>query len=196
MNNKNNLKHGAMFGLDARIALAIFGALSVISGASLFSAIQKSKVTQTIAQMKEVEKAVSQQYLDTGSHMDLAGPHKFEIDDLFVDNSKAGWAGPYLSFEYEVPSKFFYLNSYGTVSLWANESWGLNSTVAPGEDIYCDAGEACSVWIGLYSVKKEIAEAIDKEVDGVSDPVSGAIRLYEDGVNYHLWLKTGIPYKV
>lgn len=196
MYNKNNLKHGAMFGLDARIALAIFGALSVISGASLFSAIQQSKVTQAIAQMKEVEKAISQQYLDTGSQMELAGPHKFKISDLFVDNSKAGWKGPYLPFEHEDPSKFFYLNSYGTISLWSNESWGLNSTVAPGQDIYCDAGEPCSVWIGLYNVKKEIAEAIDKELDGVSDPTKGSVRLYEAGVNYHIWLKTGIPYKV
>ena len=33
-------KRGAMFGLDARIALAIFGALLVISSAALYSAIQ------------------------------------------------------------------------------------------------------------------------------------------------------------
>ena len=38
-----SLKKGAMFGLDARIALAIFGALSVISGAALYSAIKESK---------------------------------------------------------------------------------------------------------------------------------------------------------
>jgi len=40
LNNK-----GAMFGLDSRIALAIFGALSVISGAALYSAIQEAKAT-------------------------------------------------------------------------------------------------------------------------------------------------------
>ncbi len=40
------LNKGAMFGLDARIALAIFGALSVISGAALYSAIKQAKVTQ------------------------------------------------------------------------------------------------------------------------------------------------------
>ena len=39
LNLKN--KKAAMFGLDARIALAIFGALSVISGAALYSAIQQ-----------------------------------------------------------------------------------------------------------------------------------------------------------
>ncbi|MCP4355234.1 MAG: hypothetical protein GY793_06305 [Proteobacteria bacterium] len=34
---------GAMFGLDARVALAIFGALSVITGAALYSAISAAK---------------------------------------------------------------------------------------------------------------------------------------------------------
>lgn len=37
------MKKGAMFGLDARIALAIFGALSVISGAALYSAYKTQK---------------------------------------------------------------------------------------------------------------------------------------------------------
>lgn len=39
----NLLRKAAMFGLDARIALAIFGALSVISGAVLYSAIKQAK---------------------------------------------------------------------------------------------------------------------------------------------------------
>lgn len=40
------MKKGAIFGLDARIALAILGALYVISGAALYSAIQESKTTK------------------------------------------------------------------------------------------------------------------------------------------------------
>ena len=60
------INKGAMFGLDARIALAIFGALSVISGAALYSAIQNSKVTAAITEMNEVGKAWEAHYLDTG----------------------------------------------------------------------------------------------------------------------------------
>ncbi len=41
---------GAMFGLDARIALAIFGALSVISGAALYSAIKESRITSLLTE--------------------------------------------------------------------------------------------------------------------------------------------------
>ena len=51
------MKKGAMFGLDARIALAIFGALSVISGAALYSAIQDAQATAMIVRLNEVGKA-------------------------------------------------------------------------------------------------------------------------------------------
>jgi type II secretory pathway pseudopilin PulG len=194
--NINN-KKGAMFGLDARIALAIFGSLSVISGAALYSAIQTSQVTQIISQLKEIEKAVQQRYLDTGRHMRLAGPHKFEIEDLFVGDRTKGWEGPYLPLEYEVPSKVFFLDSYGTVSLWSNDDWGLDSVVAPGEDIYCDAGEDCSIWISIYTLKKDLAEEIDIYVDGELSEKTGKIRLYESGSDhYHVWIQTSIQYDI
>jgi hypothetical protein len=45
-----------MFGLDARIALAIFGALSVISGAALYSAIQDARVTAIVITYNRVFK--------------------------------------------------------------------------------------------------------------------------------------------
>ena len=50
-------KKGAIFGLDARIALTIFGALSVISGAALYSAIQESKVVALYTEFQEIGKA-------------------------------------------------------------------------------------------------------------------------------------------
>ena len=50
-------KKGGMFGLNARIALAIFGALSVISGAALYSAIQQSKAISVLTTAKEIGKA-------------------------------------------------------------------------------------------------------------------------------------------
>jgi hypothetical protein len=63
------LKKGAMFGLDARIALAIFGALSVISGAALYSAIQQSKVIALITDLNEIGKAYTAFALDTGQDL-------------------------------------------------------------------------------------------------------------------------------
>jgi type II secretory pathway pseudopilin PulG len=91
---------GAMFGLDARIALAIFGALSVISGAALYSAIQDSKATSIYVTLTEVEKALESLLLDTGGFT-ITGSDPFFIlnaGDL-VENktSRSGWSGPYYS---------------------------------------------------------------------------------------------------
>tara|TARA_Y100001960_G_C14713757_1_gene848463 strand:- start:358 stop:978 length:621 start_codon:yes stop_codon:yes gene_type:complete len=89
----------AMFGLDARIALAIFGALSVISGAALYSAIQQSKTTAMYVSMQELGKAFEQLYLDTGSLRAYSATASacFNAEDLLTDNSVNGWSGPYFS---------------------------------------------------------------------------------------------------
>ena len=93
-------KKAAMFGLDARIALAIFGALSVISGAAWYSAIQQSKVIAIVSDLNEIGKAYEAYILDTGANPSDNSVHSghFDIADLVVDPSVSGWSGPYLSY--------------------------------------------------------------------------------------------------
>ena len=92
------LNKAAMFGLDARIALAIFGALSVISGAALYSAIQESKVTALIVDMNELAKASEAYLLDTGVELNISS------NDIYLDARKlhtdtaTGWNGPYINY--------------------------------------------------------------------------------------------------
>ena len=75
-------KKGAMFGLDARIALAIFGALSVISGAALYSAIQSAKAEQYRQYFVELVKASEAYYLDTGSQLSFDVLHALKGSNL------------------------------------------------------------------------------------------------------------------
>ena len=89
------MKKGAMFGLDARIALAIFGSLSVISGASLYSAIKESKSVSFYTQITEIEKAIEALYLDVGYLP-------------YEDNTT--YTVPYVSYLYE--------NKPATLSTW------------------------------------------------------------------------------
>ncbi|MCP4354624.1 MAG: hypothetical protein GY793_03125 [Proteobacteria bacterium] len=49
-----NTKQAAMFGLDARVALAIFGALSIITGATLYNALQHIKTIQYLQLFNEI----------------------------------------------------------------------------------------------------------------------------------------------
>jgi type II secretory pathway pseudopilin PulG len=91
------MKQGAMFGLDARIALAIFGALSVISGAALYSAIQDSKATALYQESREIIKSFEALYLDLGylpTH--ISGSTKVDIRYLYSNPANIStWKGPY-----------------------------------------------------------------------------------------------------
>jgi type II secretory pathway pseudopilin PulG len=87
-----------MFGLDARIALAIFGALSVISGAALYSAIQQANTMKAVMYFENMAKAYQGMYLDTGLHdieINKAGCY------IVINNpARAGWAGPYFPIQH------------------------------------------------------------------------------------------------
>lgn len=63
-NRKLNFKKAAMFGLDARIALAIFGALSIITGASLYSVLNKTKAKTVLTDLENIGKAFEQYFID------------------------------------------------------------------------------------------------------------------------------------
>ena len=93
------MKKGAMFGLDARIALAIFGALSVISGAALYSAIENARLTREWAQYKEYAKAYQAYYIDTATYL-FAGFGRDTCDMVENRGNLTGWNGPYISADY------------------------------------------------------------------------------------------------
>ncbi|HAG53006.1 MAG TPA: hypothetical protein DCL21_04375 [Alphaproteobacteria bacterium] len=174
------MKKGAMFGLDARIALAIFGALSVISGAALYSAIQQSKIVSIVTELNEVSKAIESFMLDVGSDMKLNGFSNFYIGDL-VDNANSinGWKGPYFPKIGALGggvSGREYLDhpGYGNILLRDLDSnlGGVNYS-NPNN---CSAAP-CYYWIQLTSVDPSITKAIDEYVDGSASLDSGKIRV-------------------
>lgn len=59
-------KKAAMFGLDARIALAIFAVLTVVAGTLFHSALIRAEAVANIVEMNELGKAFEQYVLDTG----------------------------------------------------------------------------------------------------------------------------------
>ena len=101
-NIKNmTLKRAAMFGLDARIALAIFGALSVIGGAALFSAIQQARTTKYAVALTEFVKALDAYELDTYTRVSEGSfPGSLNLGNLGQNyDGESGWRGPYITSE-------------------------------------------------------------------------------------------------
>tara|TARA_Y100001960_G_scaffold24663_1_gene21742 strand:+ start:365 stop:943 length:579 start_codon:yes stop_codon:yes gene_type:complete len=185
-------KHGAMFGLDARIALAIFGALSVISGAALYSAIQESKVIATVVDFKEAQKAWEAYYLDTGEEVPYSSGGFFDSSYLVEDNSVNGWQGPYLPFIKNTSSPLRLKHNKYTDLLFVNtedvawgeggDNWAIHTCPVGGVNCY-----SWVMFIGTTDLA--FVQAIDKKIDNSIDPQNGDFRYYQTGGIYRMALK-------
>lgn len=149
-------QRGAMFGLDARIALAIFGGLSIITGAALFSALSQTTTTALITELDNIGKGYTNFVLDTGVDTTT-------IADLKT-SSIPGWQGPYISFDDPADHP-----KYGALSL------------AEADDLAWTGGVPTAattgwIWLRLTLVPTDLAEKIDLQVDGVAEPNEGTIR--------------------
>ena len=176
------MKKGAMFGLDARIALAIFGSLSVISGAALYSAIQDSKITAVITEANELGNAYTAYYLDTGVGLPVASGDWLRLRSLLTDDGVAGWNGPYFSAQISVDHAIDtpVLGRYLLANFLDGE-W-TSSTA----DQYCDTGSvggSCSLWVGIYGgdVTDDIVKSMDEKIDGSYDVKNGRLRVIVSG---------------
>jgi type II secretory pathway pseudopilin PulG len=192
------MKKAAMFGLDARIALAIFGALSVISGAALYSAIQQAKITRYVTDLTEVSKAIEQYMLDTG--VDVAkktpGSYPAELNEL-ITSSVVGWKGPYISRGYDstqgglVTDLPFYTT--GNSAILADFVDGEAAVGGAVTFTPCSSSSKyCYYWVRYGALKNTgFADSIDEYVDGVVDHDAGNVRIYTHPThNYqHVWVR-------
>ena len=176
------LKKGAMFGLDARIALAIFGALSVISGAALYSAIQQAKAVSFVANLEEVSKAIEAYMLDTGLDITEYGVSDYVLRDLIQKPAGVtNWKGPYIS---RVNNA---ISSVHGVFLDFPEFGGhiglrrLNPNLG-GPNYNTTGGCAtkpCYYWIQAVDIDPSIIKAAEEIIDGTYDKEKGKARIID-----------------
>tara|TARA_Y100001960_G_scaffold333743_1_gene440675 strand:- start:2271 stop:2882 length:612 start_codon:yes stop_codon:yes gene_type:complete len=198
------MKKAAMFGLDARIALAIFGALSVISGAALYSAIQAAKVQTVVSFFSETTKAVEAYALDVGA---LPPAHATRTQSLaikeLVDSSANGWKGPYVS--YETMTCFSATDAcLKHTSITKNDGSVTYSLINPKKhdtgDAYdsnlanCTSGIDCTLWVHIEGLNSSLAKAVDQYIDGSTDAGEGRVRMPTPSNNStNIFFNTGIP---
>ena len=156
-------RKGAMFGLDARIALSIFGALSVISGASLYSAITESKAVSMLYDLREIGKALESYYLDVGETPKLVNARDIKMLQLVENNSAvSNWRGPYLGYsKHPSDQRVIYHSSGGRILiLYIKDNWGSYDYTGPWSDLNCDISfENCSYFVFLEA---PVAENLSK----------------------------------
>jgi len=199
---------GAMFGLDARIALAIFGALSVISGAALYSAIQNAKATAYHTEMRELTKAVEAYYLDTGSQLpgfQTTQAISYLNSNELYSSTVPGWKGPYLSWTdtnaaigiitmpRPQPANFL-------ITVATDKAWGGNDNHSDDSaELDCRAAnEICHIWVIFeYFTLSQLPmlEGLDEKIDGTIDYENGNFRIRQWTSNsVSVYLKI-MPYK-
>jgi len=178
---KLRFKKAAMFGLDARIALAIFAALSVISGAAMYNVIRDVKVNVLISSLQEIGKAYEQYLLDTG--VGLPGGLLRNAEEL-ITSTAVGWKGPYLPFSDDgsIGNSRISHDLYKWIRILEVEDvgWGYASGVTP---TCTNPANRCMIWVNLVVESSSelvgILKRADKKFDGVEDPLAGKLR-YQD----------------
>ncbi|MCP4356081.1 MAG: hypothetical protein GY793_10760 [Proteobacteria bacterium] len=188
----NYSKKGAMFGLDARVALAIFGALSLITGASLYSAFQNAKVVAIVTEMNNVDKAATEYLLATGSY--LGGVSGIDTGELkleeLISSTASGWKGPYIVFQDDAePDDGELVHPiYNLVKIFRNQDIDWDT---PLESNRCLSGSStCSVYVCYHSVPLDVLKAVDLKIDGTDAGDTGNFRYKDTGIG----CKRGMTY--
>lgn len=183
-----------MFGLDARIALAIFGGLTIITGAALFSAISQTTATSQLVDLENLNKATTQYMLDTGQNPSAVSVLKNQPVGVF------GWDGPYMNAHFTGGPSGIFANSkrYGMqIYVLSDAPWGAGLTDAAvgctAVDSTCHYFAAMGVSIGIplnTLVPFAIFESIEEIVDGNDGYGTGNFRVRElAGPRYIGYLK-------
>lgn len=174
----------AMFGLDARISLAIFGALSVIAGAALYNIIGQLETNKILAEMQEVGKAIEQYYLDTGvmlSRSDEAAPPLSTANLVENRDSVSNWRGPYIN--YDVLSYTDVPIGRGNIAYIAMYANGVDWDVL---SIACVGNQQCYIYITSsgFDNTEDVFQKLDAVIDDSDGEHLGNLRL--EGANIYL----------
>lgn len=198
-------QRGAMFGMDARIALAIFGAVAVIAGYIGISKLVTAKEAALVKELNAISQATQQAQTDVGTFYlfaldgfdDASAPYDVPdaanafmslADSTNIDAKfRPRWNGPYL----DITTNDH--RTYGSWKLVARQEDDVTAT--------CDFDTTCSMWIQLDGVPGDMFTAVNRYIDenGGSAPegapaASGRVRTSNGSVaatNNVLMYRTG-----
>ncbi|MFZ2620760.1 MAG: hypothetical protein WAX89_07810 [Alphaproteobacteria bacterium] len=158
-------QQGAMFGLDARIALAIFGVLSIVGGYTATNMFKEAQITQLSTELDNLKKAYQEYLLSTGEYTT-----RF-MDLIKNDYDVVGWKGPYTDLLSD--KSRIYEGVY---------SFAEGRQDVPGVPPVECSGGICAIWLKLTKVKDTVAADIDQRLDAEPSPNGGVLRIeYQQG---------------
>lgn len=161
-------QRGAMFGMDARFALAVMAVITAIAGYYGLGKVSLAKQTAFIKELLAYEEALDAMQADFGVFMREAvnggsnGTKDFQMlyDDTQVDaDFKRYWAGPYVTREANTHP------DYGTMTI----TYGTESRAA------CSISNNCFVWLDITNVDEPTWNRVNSYFDeNLGDNIEGA----------------------
>lgn len=154
-------QRGALFGLDARIALAIFSILSVVAGAALVVSMDSTRAKSLASELVENGQALESYHHDLKTDIFLtlttpSGKNAFQslFDNNVIsedNNLRARWNGPYVKVTSTLNPR------YGDMLL---EKHGADHTQN------CTTEDICYLYIVYSQVKPNIIREANSLLDG------------------------------
>lgn len=192
------LQKGAMFGLDARIALAILAAISVMAGGYYFTSQGDAKAKALSEEFRQYGLAIDGYQYDLKediSNTVITSNGTNEVTALFDDSVIQAayqplWNGPYLG--HSVAGTL--LNAPDSVMTFVKAS--ADSTSAS-----CSVITSCHYWIRLQPFPIKIAEHLDEILDGGAEATpedDGILRWNTHGTPgmVDLWYAASQPFSL
>lgn len=163
MPTPSNSQRGAMFGLDARLAMLIFGIMAMVAGYVSFGRIGTAKQAALVRDLESLSHALEEYQTDMGTF------YLFTLDKPINDDSslediealwnkskvKQGfqnrWHGPYVMRESRVS------RTYGNYSIFYAQGDRKN---------YCTTDSDCYIWLSLSKVPETVWDSANTYYDG------------------------------
>ena len=178
-------QRGAMFGLDARIALAIFAGLSIVIGASMVQLMKDNRSEKILLQFQKYSDAFDAMQEDLGvSPIDAMANTGSLYKDTFValyDESmiaaayRPKWRGPYIPGTRNYDREYNYQYRVRPISVANNGIVSCTNTdqVNGTCDYFLMVGHAQAI------VPQQIVDKINEQLDGTGETVpenEGSVR--------------------
>lgn len=175
---------GAMFGLDARIALGVMGILTGLGGLYGIQHIGSLKAKRFAQEMRDISTAVEaiHQDLKEDLHSSLGtetdqNAFKALFDSSMISNTslQTRWLGPYTTFESDVHRE------HGNIRITKMQS-----------DHVSACGSPCYLWLTYAAVPTNWTDDLNEIFDGTSESTPSAEGRFQwdsNGENSKTWFR-------
>ena len=148
--------------IELLVVIAIIAILAAVVAPNAFRAIEKAKISGSMADVRAMKTGAISYYGDTGVWpLDGIGVAVAPINGLVRNDGVAGWDGPYLE-------KWPQLARWGGVYTFENDSAVDWDGVAGGGDL--------ARYVAITSVPLRAAQTIDLQLDGVVGTGTGTVK--------------------